>query len=377
LRRTTWILGASVTAVVAAGGYLTTRPEASGAPAPRPDVPYVEDGVVHYSESFARRVGLALEPIGEAEVVPSIRVSGRVTYDPAHVAAVGSRLGGLVRRVHHYEGDVVSEGQVLAEIESGELASVQASLAVEQAHQRAAERNLARERELADKRLTTARELEAAEASLAERRALVAATYGQLSSLGGVSKQSGVLELTAPRGGTLVERHVVVGQTIEPDSTAFRIADLDHLWIELDVYERHAGVVRMGDRVELEGVLEGMPLEGRVSHVGETVHPRTRTIDVRVEVDNRERRLRPGQSVSGRIRTAGQRKTAPTVPLSAVTWVDGSPTIFVVEEEGRARVRPVRLGLDDGSRVELAEPLEPGVRIVSAGVFALKSELFR
>lgn len=377
MKRLAWTLGALATAATAATGYVVTRPEASGAEAARPDVPYVEEGVIHYSESFARRVGLATVEVGEAEVVPSIRVNGRVTYDPEHVSAVGSRLGGLVRRVHHYEGDAVVEGQVLAEIESGELAAAQASLAVHDAHQKAAERNLARERELSQKRLTTARELEEAEASLAEQRALVAASRGRLSALGGAATRPGLLQLLAPAGGTVVERQVVVGQTVAPDTTAFRIADLDHLWVELDVYERHGGVVGVGDRVELEGVLEGEVLEGRVSHVGQVVHPRTRTIDVRVEVDNRDRRLRPGQAVSGRIRTAGQGKNAMTIPLSAVTWVDGAPTIFVVSSEGRATARPVELGLDDGERVELKAPLAAGTRVVTAGVFALKSELYR
>jgi cobalt-zinc-cadmium efflux system membrane fusion protein len=359
--------------------------EAHAAPtaATVPDLPRLEGKTIVYSDAFSRRAGIELAPVEEAPLTPVVQVVGTVTFDSEHVSAAGTRIRGFVTRVFKVEGDPVKKGEALAEIESTELGNAQAQVAVVEARKSAAERNARREAELLAQSLTTAREAELARAELEEQKAMLGAATHQVAALGGrVPGKLGTYLVYAPIGGTVVSRSVAAGQSVESDLVAFRVADLDHLWIELSVFEREIGSIRVGDVVDIRPTGESAQrLEGTVAHVGEVIDRTNRSGEVRVKVQNVRvdgaRVLRPGQSVVARIRPGALARVATTIPDGALTYVDGRPTVFVVEGDGRVAVREVELGRTDGTRQEIKAGLAVGQRVVARGVFALKSELFR
>lgn len=312
-------------------------------------------------------------------LVPQLRVVGTVDFDPAHVAAVGARIPGLVRRLAKVEGDRVAKGELLAEVDSADLGEAQANLAVANAHQTAADANERRERDLASRGLTTAREFEVATATRDAQRALLDAARQRVAAMtGGTSAPLGTVLLRSPLEGTVVERQVHAGQSIDAHHVAFRVANLDHLWVGLAVFESTLEAIRKGDPVELTRVgAPDDPLTGHVAYVGEVVDPTSRTAEVRVAVDNRARKLRPGQSITATIRASGPSATMLAVPVTAVTFIDGKPTVFRVDGENRVVAVGVELGPDDGKLQGVVSGLAEGQSVVSQGVFALKSELYR
>lgn len=360
--------------------YAHHRSRAHAAPAaqPPPDLPHVEGKMIAFSAAYAARAGVEFEPVARVSLVPVVQAVGTVAFDSEHVAAAGTRIRGFVTRVLKVEGSHVEKGEPLAEIESTELGRAQAEVAVVAARKKAAERNARREADLLKSSLTTAREEELARAELEEQTAMLLAATHHVSALGGGGARIGTYLVHAPMGGTLVERHVAAGQSVESDLVAFRVADLDHLWIELSVFEQDLGALRIGDAVVVTpSGGEGARLKGTVAYVGEVIDPETRTAAVRVKVDNRARLLRPGQSVVARIRPAALERQVIAVSVDAVSYVDGKPTLFVAEGDAAVSVRAVKLGRTDGERVEIAEGVAIGQRVVRRGVFALKSELFR
>jgi cobalt-zinc-cadmium efflux system membrane fusion protein len=248
-----------------------------------------------------------------------------------------------------------------------------------EAQRKAASLNAAREKDLASRKLTTAREAEVAEAQLVEQRATLTAAQQKVAALGGsTGGPFGVYLLRAPLAGTVVERRISAGQSVEDNLVAFRVADLDHLWIELAVFEKNLGALRRGDAVEVHPLADPIQtIAGNIAHVGDLLDESTRSAAVRVKVDNRERKLRPGQSVTAIIQASGPARSALLVPLAAVTFVDGKPTVFVAESEERVVPTPVELGAADRDAQEIKAGLAEGATVVSEGVFALKSELFR
>src|SRR5262249_38820783 len=158
----------------------------------------------------------------------------------------------------------------------------------------------------------------------------------------------------------------------------YRVADLAHLWIELSVFERDLGSVHVDDEVDVRPVADStVKIPGKVAHVGEVIDPVSRSTDVRITVDNPKVHLRPGQSVEATITSGGVDREALLVPHAAVVYVDGRATVFVVEGASRVRATAVRLGASDGTCHEVLEGLRADQEVVNAGVFALKSELFR
>jgi cobalt-zinc-cadmium efflux system membrane fusion protein len=273
---------------------------------------------------------------------------------------------------------------LLASVDSPELGEAQAAVSSLQAEYDAAKRNAEREQKLADDKLTTLKESEEATALAGKYQALLNAALQKVSALSGSAaarpaKAIGVHVIVSPIEGTIVERHIAKGQLVEGDHIAFLIANLDTLWVELSVFERGLPMVRVGDEVVLRPLgshEEG--LKGKVANVGQVLNAATRSAPVRVVVDNRSRLLRPGQAVDANIRAGGSSVDAgPVVPPDAVTYVDGKPTVFVMDTPTSVRVVPVELGATDGRELHIVRGLKVGERVVTSGTFELKSELFR
>jgi membrane fusion protein, heavy metal efflux system len=382
--RPRWLVLGGV-ALVAAGGVawaVAGRSEKVVAPAAAPDVPHVDGQQIRYSKAFAERSGIKLAPAVSAKLVPVITAVGTMDFDPEHVAAIGTRLRGLVTRVVKFEGDNVEAGTVLAVIDSAELGEAQASVSTLEAEKKAADLNLKRENELVEKHLSTAREAELASTDAERYQNLLAAARQKVSALSGLGNRStrfGAHELRSPMKGTVVARSVSPGQAVEGDLVAFRVADTEQLWVGLDVFEKNLGLIKLDDKVDLSPLAApNDTFEGRVARVGAVIDPETHSTHVRVEIDNKDGRLRAGQAVNARIHASARGEQVSTlVPTSAITFVDGKPTVFVSTGDGTVRVASVESGFTDGAQTEIKSGVNPGETVVSDGVFALKSELFR
>lgn len=345
---------------------------------PESTVPHVDGASIVVPKVFQERAGIAVAAVTKQTISPRVEAVGSVTFDPSHVAAIGTRLRGTVRRVVKVEGDKVKPGDALAEIESAELGEAQADVSVARAHTEAAELQEKREAWLVEKQLSTARELEIARAQRKEHHARLTAASQRAKALGGASGPMGVHVLKSPIAGEVVQRDLAPGQSVDPNHTAFRVANLDHLWVEIAVFERDMKSVREGDAVAITALTDPESvIKGRVAHVGQVVHLETQTIDVRVYIDNEGRALRAGQSVRASVSASGPTRTSLVLPREAVSFVDGKPTVFVRESDVRFRAVNVRLGVSDAKSHEVVEGLAEADQVVTAGVFALKSELFR
>jgi cobalt-zinc-cadmium efflux system membrane fusion protein len=377
-----------IAAIVAVAGALFWFSQRSSpaavAAAEAPDAPRVQGGLITFSAAFAERAGLRTSTAVSSRLVPVVNTVGTVDFDPAYVAAVGARLKGLVSRVAKFEGDSVDSGTVLATIESAELGEAEAAVSMLEAEKGAADVNFARESQLLEKSLSTAREAEVAAVEAQKYELLLRAARQKVTALAGgpgsgARGRLGSHELRSPLKGTIVERSIAPGQSVDGELVAFRVANVEHLWVALDVFERHLSKIRVGDRVELTPLSSANQVfEGRVARVAPRIDPETRSAPIRIEVDNRDRRLRAGQAVNASIHASGDDDHASTlVPSSAVTYVDGKSTVFIVSRPGAVRVAKVELGASNGSDVEVLSGIAPGEQLVSEGVFALKSELFR
>ena len=341
------------------------------------DVPHLEGNVIVFSAAFRDRSGIKFEKAERQPFRPVIRVVGTVSFDPSYVAAIGTRLRGTVRRTFKYEGDSVKAEEPLAEVESADLGEAQASITQYEANQKAAEIDARREQDLLDKGLTTAREAEVAGTRLITASANLHAAKQRVQAYGGNSG-FGVFVLRSPIAGHVIERHIAPGQSVDGSAIGYKVADLEHLWIELSVFERDLGSVHVDDEVQVAPLASpNDKIAGKIAHVGEVIDPATRSTDVRVTVERPRFHLRVGQSVEATITNGLTEREATLIPSTSIIYVDGKPTVFVSEGADRARAIAVRLGGSDGTRHEVVEGVQPGQSVASNGVFALKSELFR
>jgi cobalt-zinc-cadmium efflux system membrane fusion protein len=343
-----------------------------------PDV-MMDGNRIRFSQEFANRHHIAATKVAEGLLSPTVQVMGTVEHDVRKFAAVGARSAGRVRHVFKIMGDKVRPGTILADIESVDLGRAQAEAESLRAKESAASANLKREEKLAAARVTALRDAELAKAEEQALRAERRAAEKTVAALGAdVGSELGILKLRSPIAGRVVLAKASRGQTVETTDTLFEVADLSTVWIELQVFERDLGRIQKGDAVDiLPAAARRAPLRGTLAHVSSIVDPVSRSAVARVEVDNGERLLRPGQSVSARIHSQSAGQAALVVPRASVTFIDGKPTVLALIAPGLVAPRAVELGPDDGEQVAVRQGLRAGDSIVTTGLFALKSEIFR
>jgi RND family efflux transporter MFP subunit len=193
----------------------------------------------------------------------------------------------------------------------------------------------------------------------------------------------GRVPMRSPIEGTVIARSITLGQAVERATDAFKIADLRHLWVNLDLYEKDLAHVRVGQQVEVRAdAFPGEVFPGRVAYVVPVIDEATRTAQVRLEFENRQVQLSVGQLVSALIVGDGHRGSPEVlaVPRNAVARVEGRPVVFVAGrqgQEGDFQQRPVELGASGGDLIEVREGLVAGEAVAVEGAFLLKSELLR
>ncbi|MBI5757473.1 MAG: efflux RND transporter periplasmic adaptor subunit [Planctomycetales bacterium] len=254
-------------------------------------------------DDLEKRAGLETEAIRRRELFKEIRTVGKLDYSERQVALISSRIAGRVDRVFaDFTGLDVKQGDHLVEIYSPELNVTQNELLI------ALE---ARDKEQASSPAVRGFAASRLESTRTKLR-LLGILDEQIAEIEKSRKTTTHLTIYAPIGGTVIEKDVRVGQYVDAGDQLYRIADFDPIWLYLNIYEYDYAWVRFGQPVEVTlEAFAGETFRGTVMFIDPFLDDATRTIRVRVNLKNPDRRLKPQMYASATIR----------VPLQA----DGSP----------------------------------------------------
>jgi cobalt-zinc-cadmium efflux system membrane fusion protein len=175
----------------------------------------------------------------------------------------------------------------------------------------------------------------------------------------------------APFAGTVIEKHIAVGEVLKDDTEAFVVADLSTVWVDLNLSSKDSLLARKGQRVVI-ATDATMQATGTVSYISPVVSDETRTVVTRVVLPNPDGRWRPGLFVTATL-TASETPVAVLVPRTATQTLDGQPSVFVQTSEGFVP-RPVTLGRANATHVEITAGLQAGERYATTETFILKAE---
>jgi cobalt-zinc-cadmium efflux system membrane fusion protein len=358
-------------------GPLPARPS-SRAETERPD------GIVRLSDSQMKEFGIESGPATPGRLRMEALLPGEVVLNADRIAHVTPRVSGVVREVRKNLGDAVRHGEVMAVLESRELADSTASLMTARERLALAQSNLMREEQVWRKKISPEQDYFEAKNKLAEASIELRAAEQKLRALGFSNEYIGQLpdrtdegmtlyEIVAPFDGSVMEKHINLGMVLKDDSNAFVVADLRTVWVNLDVQQKDLPLIKTGQTAAIGIGTDPPSLVGRLSFIEPIATETNRTIHARVVVSNADGRLRPGLFVNGRI-TVDNVQVPLLVSNDALILVDGAPCVFVRENSG-FRLQPVRTGRTDGSCTEISQGLSPGQLYATKGAFTLKSEL--
>jgi cobalt-zinc-cadmium efflux system membrane fusion protein len=304
-------------------------------------------------------------------------LTGRLAYDESRTARIASPVAGRVIRILAEPGDRVGAGTVLVEIDAPDYS--QAVADVEKARADLNQKQSAHQRvsELVEAGVSPRKDLVAAEADLKQAAAENMRAMARLRNYSGNGAASARMALKAHLGGVITERRVNPGSEVRPDQAdpLFVITDPSYLWVMVDLPERLLGMLKRGQRVNVE--VDAYPqtqFPAIVASIGEVVDPATRRVQVRCTIENRERKLKPEMYARVSL-LAEESRLLPKVPNAALiteglyahVFVEISPGVFV-----KRRVQPA---LQGRSHTFIREGLQPGERIVTSGALLLNAEL--
>lgn len=358
------------------------RPSASAAPASPP-------GLVSLPEDSPKLALIRTAPV-ETALVPleNLSAPGKVEANANRLSKVVLPLTGRISSVLVKLGDYVRQGQPLLTLESADIDAAvsnfhQAQAALHQARSALAkaQMDLDREKDLFEHGAVPQKDVLNAQAVTVQAQAAVdqmtAASEQARSRLQllGVSAASFGQRLTvhAPISGKVLELSAVNGEfRNDLSDRVITIADLSSVWVTSDVPETSIRFIRLGASLKVDlFAYPGETFRGRVTLIGDTVDPQTRTVKVRAELPNSDGRLKP--EMFGNIQLAEQTEPKPTVPASAIIASEGKTLVWREAGKGRFQRTSVTTGVQIGDRVAILSGLTPSDRIVVDGIMLLTS----
>ena len=361
-----------------------------------------------------------------AQSVPmtrTIRAVGELSYDEGRLKTISAYVDGRLDRLYaDYTGVVVNKDDQLALVYSPRLYSGQVELLL-------AKRARQEQRAISSSRfqLTDDSLYETARQRLIE----LGMTTEQINQLEEKGEANSRMHLYAPIGGTVIEKFAVEGQYVKEGEPIYRLADLSSVWLMLELFPEDAALVRYGQQVD--AVVQSLPhrtFTGRVAFVDPNVDPKTRTVGVRVVIDNANGLLRVGDFAKATIEApmgSTDGKPAPiydpvladkwisprhphvvsssagdcpicgmklvpasqlgftdappngthaiVVPRSAVLMAGQNSVVYVETEPGRFEIRRVKLGPTSGEKIAIVSGLQEGDQVATRGNFLIDSQM--
>ncbi len=332
------------------------------------------------------RSNISVQPAEPGFLRTRLRVPGTIIPDRNRVGRVPSKVVGTVAELRKGLGDLVEAGEVIAILDSREVADAKSEYIAANVNFRLQETLYQREKALWEKQVSSEQRLLRADATFREAQVRRDVAKQKLSALGvgeeAIAKLANAVqeitgleryEIKAPISGRIVEQLVDIGTPMGGEGQAhelYALADLSKVWVELTVSPQDLPSIREGQQLTIDGMEKS---EGTIIFTSPVLNQDTRSARVIASVDNRDGTWRPGSFVTADIAVSETRAEL-VIPKTALQTIEGKTRVFVRIPEG-FESREIAVGTDDGKAVEVLSGLKAGEPIAVANTFLLKAEL--
>jgi Cu(I)/Ag(I) efflux system membrane fusion protein len=320
---------------------------------------------IRISTDKVQKLGVRTEKASLKAIEKVVRANGHIGPDERRVFTIAPKFEGYVEHLHaNATGQAVAKGQPLFEVYSPELVSAQREYAIAaqglQSLKSADSETQAGMKQLADSSLMRLKNWDISDE--------------QIRALAKSGEARRTMTYRSPVAGIVTEKKAVQGMRFMPGEMLYQVADLSTVWVLADVFEQDIGFVKSGAKAKLRiNAYPDKEFGGTVTYVYPTLNVETRTAQVRVELANPDRLLKPGMFAHVELGVMA-RERAVTVPVSAVIDSGTRAIVLVQAKEGRYEPREVRLGARSDEYVEVLEGVKDGEEVVVAANFLIDAE---
>lgn len=359
-------------------------PAMADADKPSPGMEH-HDEVIKLTEPQIEAGKFAVAEVREGELKKRIRVPGSITPSGDRIGRVAVRLLGTVVELRKRLGDSVQAGEVVAVIESREVADAKSEYLAARLVFDLQQTLFSRSKRLFENKILSENDFLRARTTFEDARVKIETARQKLFALSLTAEQIEELpqqpvetlrlqELRAPIAGRVAERRVEIGSLVGregQESELYVIVDLAELWVDLAVPPTELPNIREGQKITVSAGSISSP--ATIMFVGPLLDKDTRSARVVASIDNAAGKWRPGAFVSAEI-PLDETLAALAVPLTAIQWLKDEPVVFVRTAEG-FEARKVGLGQRDTRVAEITKGLTTGEQVATLNTFTLKAEL--
>jgi membrane fusion protein, heavy metal efflux system len=349
-------------------------------------------GLVMLPATESSRAGLIIQPVTRSEFRTSREFPAIIQPNQRALADVTTLVRGRVVDVYADLGQQVEANALLAILYSSELGLAQSAYLKSQAKLHVAEQAYARAKYLLQEKVIGEAEAQRRQAERLSMQADALEARNHLKLLGMSDDEMRRLDrsreirshvpIVAPFAGRIIGRNLTRGEVVETTETLFVVADLSEVWVRANIPEKdipfvHAVHASGGRQADVR--INAYPREvfkGTITYVGDVLDPATRTMQLRLELPNPERRLKPEMFATIRLYSEPQPDRL-TVPESALQRDRDRTFVFVQRNANEYEARDVQIGESNGTLTTIHSGLREGDPVVTEGAFILKSELFK
>lgn len=341
------------------------------------------EGVIALSAEQVTAAGIKVAAVGPGKLAREVSVPGKIVAAADRMAQIVPKVGGTVTEAKKNLGDTVEKGEVLALIESREMAESVADYLAAKRAEELARTTFNREKGLWDKKITAEQDYLNAKNAQQEAQIRLDLTRQKLQALGhdeamiktyesaGSADRLRFHELRSPMPGRIIARELTLGEYVDATHSAYAVADLSVVWVETAIAPGDLPFVKEGQMANVVG--SGGKTEGKLIFVSPAIDPETRAAKAIIELENADGKWRPGEFANASIATSAQ-DTDLIVPKEAIQTIEGKPVVFVRNDKGFEK-RDVMTGREDSRHIEIVSGVAFGEPVAVSSTFTLKAEL--
>jgi len=351
-----------------------------------PESQHGHEGLVKLSPAQIAALRIEVAPAGPGILSRTVRVPGNVMMDPDRIGHVPAKVIGTVVELRKRLGDVVQKGEVVAYLESREVADAKSEFLTAGANLELQTTLIERERSLFEKKISAEQQFLRAENAFSLSKLRHDLARQKLSALDVDEAEIAELPkqpvanlrryaLRSPIAGRVIDRRVDLGAPVggdQQEKEIYVVADLSSVWVELTASAPDLALLKEGDDITIEDSTRAKAT-GKTIFVSPMVSKETRTTRVIVSLDNADGRWRPGSFVGASI-PVDQRPVELLLPRNALQTIDGKLIAFVQVPDG-FEAHAVQAGAMTEDAVEVIGGLKPGEIVAVLNTFVLKSDL--
>lgn len=318
--------------------------------------------------------------VEEGTLRPVLELKGKLIFHPDLVAHIVPKISGIAKESRKKLGDHVDKGELMAVLESREMADAKALYLDASSHEALMQSQLESQQALESKKMGSKSALESAlnayeEAAIAKNLAKEKLlSFGlQPDDLDNLSTDYRLYEIRSPLKGTVIQRHLTQGEYVEGTEPIFEVADLSKVWVEIPVPQQEMKSLKRGNVVRVQLPCEPETYKAELVYVSPFVEQASITGKAIAELRNEREIHCPGSYVKVFIDAAAP-ETALLVPKKSIQEIEGEKVVFVREGDLFTK-RIVELGAEDSTHVEVVEGLTKGEQVAADGSFLLKADL--